>query len=50
LENLEDEDDDDDDDLQGVHPVVFVYTFFYYLSQHNNYQDLFHVSSVKLVY
>jgi hypothetical protein len=25
------------DNLQGVHPVVFVYTSFYYLSQHNNY-------------
>jgi hypothetical protein len=29
---------------------VFVYTFFYYPSQHNNYQDLIHVTSVKWVY
>jgi hypothetical protein len=31
------------ENFQGVHPVVFAYTFFYYLSQHNNYQNLIHV-------
>jgi hypothetical protein len=36
--------------LQGVHPVVFVYTFFYYPPKHNNYWDLIYVSSVKWVY
>jgi hypothetical protein len=27
--------------------LLFVYIFLYYPSQHNNYQDVIHVTSVK---
>jgi hypothetical protein len=33
--------------LQGVHLVVFAYTFFYYLSQSNDYQEIIHVTCVN---
>jgi hypothetical protein len=36
--------------LQGVHVIVFAYTFLYYPSQHNNYQNLIHIACVKWVY
>jgi hypothetical protein len=30
--------------LQGVHPVVLVYTFFHCPSEHNNYQQLIYTT------